>query len=323
MAPLHDVPCSGSRLSPAEWFAFDTDDIDRCFPGEVTKARPYQRRGAVRDLRADKGGRRLIASVQGSRPRPYHVFVEIGSADPVKLSAQCSCPVGRNCKHAAAVLLQALENPPRVESASADPLAEPVGEWLQKLSRTALPAASPEVMAYRLDRPPQPGLPFVFDLRVVRILKSGSWGADRPCPIQQLQNATAKYVQPDDRAVLRLLAGGLWSARPPLPEDPDLVDLLLRSRPSSWRKARSRSACSNCSSAKRLSRPGSTKPAAAAPRRSNRPTSSICSSGSAERGVRAPAMPGQTVRRPSKRSIGSKSRSFCRKAWPCSRQKVP
>jgi superfamily II DNA or RNA helicase len=225
---LHDFPSSGARLSRAEWLPFGKSDIQRCFPGAISKAEPYQRRGAVRDLHADKGGQRLIASVQGTRPRPYHVFVEIGSAEPVRLSAQCSCPVGHNCKHAAAVLLEALENPPTPQPVFDDPLAGPIGDWLHQLSRVALPAAAPEELAYCLDHPPQPGLPFVLELRVVRVLKSGGWGADRPCPIQQLQTATAKYLRPDDRAVLQLLRGGLWQSPPPIPEDPDIVDLMMQ-----------------------------------------------------------------------------------------------
>ena len=84
------------------------------------------------------------------------------------------------------------------------------------------------MLAYRLDSPPQSGLPFTLDLRVVRILKSGGWGADRQCPPQQLQNATAKYVKPDDRAILRLLSSGMWHSPPPLPDDPDIVDLLMK-----------------------------------------------------------------------------------------------
>ena len=220
-------PSLDRPLQP-ECLPFDEDDIDRCFPGGIGKARPYQRRGAVRDLRADKGGQRLIASVQGTRPRPYHVFVEIGSSDPVRLSAQCSCPVGRSCKHGVAVLLEALKHPPPLQPIAKDPLEGPVGDWLQQLARAAGAAPAPEELAYRLDSPPQPGSSFVLDLRVVRLLKSGGWGADRPCPVQQLQNATAKYVQPDDRAILRLLSGGLWHSPPPLPQDPDLVDLLLR-----------------------------------------------------------------------------------------------
>jgi superfamily II DNA or RNA helicase len=62
---------------------------------------------------------------------------------------------------------------------------------------------------------------------VVRILKSGGRGADRPLPAGQLQNPTAKYFRPNDRAVLQLLRDALGRSPPPLPEDPDLIDLLL------------------------------------------------------------------------------------------------
>ncbi len=224
---LHDFPFAGARLSPIAWFPFDESDIRRCLPGEIDKGRPYQRRGAVRDLRADQGGQRLIASVQGTRLRPYRVFVDIGKGNPVSLSARCSCPVAWNCKHGAAVLLEALQNPPAIEGTESDPLVGPVGGWLHQLRRAARPTAAPDELGYRLDHPARPGLPFVLDLRVVRVLKSGGWGADRPLPAGQLQNATAKYLGPADRAVLQLLRDGLGRSPPPLPEDPDLVDLLL------------------------------------------------------------------------------------------------
>ncbi len=103
-----------------------------------------------------------------------------------------------------AVLLEVLENPARLQTVQKDPLDGPVGDWLHRLSHAATAASAPDVLAYRLDSPPQSGLPFALDLRVVRILKSGRWGADRPWPPQQLQNATAKYMKPDDRAILRL-----------------------------------------------------------------------------------------------------------------------
>jgi superfamily II DNA or RNA helicase len=225
---LHDFPVAGARLSPTAWFPFDESDIRRCLPGEIDKGRPYQRRGAVRDLQADKGGHRLIAAVQGTRLRPYRVFVEIGKGNPVSLSARCSCPVAWNCKHAAAVLLEALANPPAIEGTEGEPLVGPVGGWLQQLRQAAHPAAAPDELAYRLDHPARPGLPFVLDLRVVRALKSGGWGADRPLPAGQLQNATAKYLRPADRAALQLLRDGLGRSTPTLPDDPDVLDLLLR-----------------------------------------------------------------------------------------------
>ena len=225
---MHDSSLPDARLSPAEWFPFDESDVRRCLHGEVDKGRPYQRRGAVRDLRADKGGQRLIASVQGTRLRPYRVFVDIGKGNPVSLSARCTCPVAWNCKHAAAVLLEALANPPAVEGNDGDWLAGPVGGWLHQLCQAARPAAAPDEIAYRLDHPARPGLPFVLELRVVRVLRSGGWGADRPLPAGQLQNATAKYLRPGDRAILQLLRDGLGRSPPPLPEDPDVVDLVLR-----------------------------------------------------------------------------------------------
>ena len=225
---MHDSALPGSRFSPAGWFPFDETDIRRCLRGAVDKGRPYQRRGAVRDLRADKGGQRLIASVQGTRLRPYRVFVDIGKDNPVSLSARCSCPVAWNCKHAAAVLLEALAHPPAIEGTEGDPLVGPVGGWLQQLRQAARPARAADEIAYLLDQPARPGLPFVLDLRIVRVLKSGGWGDDRSLPAGQLQNPTAKYFRPADRAVLQLLRDPLGRSPPPLPEDPDLVDLLLR-----------------------------------------------------------------------------------------------
>ena len=81
----------------------------------------------------------------------------------------------------------------------------PVGGWLHQLRQAVHPPASPEAIVYRLDFPVAPGSPFIIDLRVVRILKSGEWGADRALPSQQLQNPTANYLTPADRAIIRLL----------------------------------------------------------------------------------------------------------------------
>jgi superfamily II DNA or RNA helicase len=225
---LREYSPPGTRSAPIEWFPFDEADIRRCLNGEVDKGRPYQRRGAVRDLRADKGGQRLVASVQGTRLRPYRVFVDIGRDNPVSLSARCSCPVAWNCKHGAAVLLEALVNPPAVEGSEGELLPAAVGGWLQQLHEAARSSSAPEEVVYRLDHPTKPGLPFLLELRVVRILKSGSWGADRPLPAGQLTNPTAKYLRPADRGIFQLLRDPLGRSPPPVPEDPDLVDLLLR-----------------------------------------------------------------------------------------------
>ena len=207
-------------------FPYEEADIRRCLGHELDKGRAYQRRGAVRDLRADKGGKRLVADVRGTRPRPYRVFAEIEAGRSVRLSGRCSCPVAVDCKHVAAVLLEALSSPPR-EIASADPLGGSVAGWLDRLRRgSGNPARSPEEIVFRIDVSPRPGQPFTLDLRVARVLKSGTYGADRACP-SALDVSTARYVQPEDRLIARLLCGSSVGSSQ-LPDDPDALHLLMQ-----------------------------------------------------------------------------------------------
>jgi uncharacterized Zn finger protein len=76
---------------------------------EIGKARPYVHAvaGCVR------AGNTIKASVRGSRPRAYRVWVRTGDL-PIE-AAHCTCPVGAKgtCKHVAAVLLAYLEHPGR------------------------------------------------------------------------------------------------------------------------------------------------------------------------------------------------------------------
>ena len=126
------------------------------------------------------------------------------------------------------MLLEALRHPPSIEEANEHPLSGQIGGWLHRLRAAAHPPASPEAIAYRLDCPPLPGSPFVIELRVVRVSKSGGWGGDRALPSAQLQNPTANYVAPVDRAVIQLLCGGPWSSQLQVSDDPEIIDLALR-----------------------------------------------------------------------------------------------
>src|SRR5262249_49431525 len=133
-----------------------------------------------------------------------------------------------NCKHAAAVLLEALANPPAVEGNGGDWLAGPGGGWLHQLREATRDASASDEIGYRLGHPARPGLPFLLGLRVVRGLKKGASGADGALPPGQLQNPTGNFFRPADRGISLLLRDSLGRSPPPLPEDPDLVDLLLR-----------------------------------------------------------------------------------------------
>ncbi|MHB8419318.1 MAG: DEAD/DEAH box helicase [Myxococcales bacterium] len=88
------------------------------------RGRSYARSGAVGELRED--GERVRAQVQGSRPRPYEVWVR---RDDGRIVSQCSCTswagARRHCKHVAALLYTL-----RDESAAG---AEPAGALAGRL----------------------------------------------------------------------------------------------------------------------------------------------------------------------------------------------
>jgi hypothetical protein len=177
------------------------------------------------------------------------MFLSKSAVSTRSISARSApAPVHRNCKHGAAALLEALQNPPTLDAVASDPLAGPVGVWLDQLAQAASASPAPEEPAYRLDCPHHSGAALMLELHVVRRLKTGGWGAERSFPLQQLSNPTAKYVQPQDRAVLHLIPmSGISQSHLPLREDPDLVDLLLRrmltTGRSRWRRLDSPPLC--------------------------------------------------------------------------------
>ena len=84
---------------------YDREDITKWLGAKtVDKAREYV--GAVSNLRWND--RTLSGEVQGTQRHPYSVdvkFHDIG--DDLWVEGDCSCPVGFQCKHMAAVLMAA------------------------------------------------------------------------------------------------------------------------------------------------------------------------------------------------------------------------
>lgn len=67
---------------------------------------------SVYDLRTE--GDLLRANVGGTAPQPYRVTINLKASlrsPDSRLNGRCSCPVGDNCKHVAAVMLCALHGP--------------------------------------------------------------------------------------------------------------------------------------------------------------------------------------------------------------------
>jgi len=100
----------------------------------------------VRQVEVTAGGTRISGNVFGSRPRPYSQTIMLASKGrAITIKGYCSCPLGVNCKHVAAVLLQHLElqlqgmdNAPRV-TATAPESFDPFSAATSKTPEHALP----------------------------------------------------------------------------------------------------------------------------------------------------------------------------------------
>ena len=72
-----------------------------------SRGRVYAETGRVDRLAWDAASQKLTGTVQGSEPAPYSVSVTLLGATSERVTvrtAVCSCPVGINCKHGAAIL---------------------------------------------------------------------------------------------------------------------------------------------------------------------------------------------------------------------------
>lgn len=117
------------------------------------RARDYANTATIRDVEwieiGDAGEIIISAEVQGSRKRAYQVSIELSvSRSQWMAECECSCPVGSDCKHAAALLiLLRLELSKGTARQSAAPataaLDQGVAAWLKQLEAAA-PAKIPE-----------------------------------------------------------------------------------------------------------------------------------------------------------------------------------
>jgi len=108
----------------AEWFA--TRDI--------TKARPYV--DLVRDLEIANG--QIRATIPGSAKLPYvaQAYLSQSQSGEMMVVSRCTCPVGRHCKHVAAMLLKGIPEHNPKERVSSSVLS-----WVEDLRRVSVAVA--------------------------------------------------------------------------------------------------------------------------------------------------------------------------------------
>ncbi len=186
----------------------------------------YAREHRVSDVHAEPLGpasTRVQARVQGTEAAPYEVTVTIErSGRELLVEGRCTCPIGYNCKHAAAALIAACGlGPPtpaaRVEkNVGTPPATRPAHHayWIERVralyappGQSAPPVARKQRLAYAVEREPYGALPIVRPL-IGNVRKDGSLGSLRFAPDDPatiLRNRP-QYLGEEDDPLLRALA---------------------------------------------------------------------------------------------------------------------
>lgn len=242
-------------MDTAETRLFDGEDVARAFTATTARrGRAYQRQGRVRDLEISSGGAAIKGRVVGSALRPYRVEITLLQLDGDWLGSpfetDCTCPVGVDCKHAAAVLFEvaahggnvarppvprpSVQHHPSNPPAPADPLAGPVAAWLGMLAESAeepAHASGKERVIYILDLQPfGHGERLSVEAAAVRPLKTGGYGQPRRLQLSALVTSNAQYTRAEDRVIARLLTLDAWrpARETTLPDDPMLAEIVMR-----------------------------------------------------------------------------------------------
>jgi len=90
-------------------FVFSLQDLRRAFqPGSLQSGLAYARQGRVLRIGPGDDAGEIQALTKGTRPIPYSQVIRRTQAGNGQMSflGRCTCPMGWNCKHVAAVLVR-------------------------------------------------------------------------------------------------------------------------------------------------------------------------------------------------------------------------
>ncbi|HUP92942.1 MAG TPA: DEAD/DEAH box helicase [Solimonas sp.] len=200
---------------------FTTADLLRRFDGPtVLRGKQYWQDKRLRnfELSEQPEGIDVAAQVAGSEALPYEVRVHAQRPNGNwQWSTSCSCPVGADCKHVIAALLEACDRwqrdaPAGAGAAGADgPLPPEIAQWLDRIRDAQAPRADPAaerkclVYLFAPDRWRNLAL---LRLATARMQSDGGIRADRLEAYQAVDaalRAPPRFLSPEDLELLRAL----------------------------------------------------------------------------------------------------------------------
>jgi superfamily II DNA or RNA helicase len=187
-------------------------DIDSAIPEDYReRGERLQRAGKVFGLRWEASGLGLSAEVEGGGER-FRVRVALREATSGRVSVfgKCSCPLGYNCEHVAAALLDALaqvqEDGPRETQAGGSERAVRPGKVPHRTSGAGRGVR--RRLVYVLDLPPGPGPATRLLVKVLSavVRRAGGYGSTTAFDTRgALEGGAPGYLDWQDLAILGLL----------------------------------------------------------------------------------------------------------------------
>ena len=192
-----------------ETFSLSIADIsNNSDPKYFERGFAYFKKQAVIKLdfkRYDAKTMAIRSEVEGSSENIYHqsIFINVRESGMVDIDGDCSCPVGFNCKHIVAVLLQYIEN----EKNRYSPSQKRGVQWLKdfsKLSSTEEHVQYPEFLLYRLF---EQGTYKIQELNFYRAKTLKKGAVSKGTRLRNLLHETYKhdFVDSDDLSIIQLL----------------------------------------------------------------------------------------------------------------------
>ncbi len=211
----------------------------------------YQRSGRVGPFKFDPVTGMIEGRVRGSGGNSYRQTIKLGAGRKKdhSIAGSCSCPVGYNCKHVAAVLVAFRETQPapavaRVQ-APRDPIEPPalspeITAWLHALETAEAnesedyPPNIRKRLLYVLAAAPYSG-GLTVSLQSIEMRRDGlPSGAPRHHSLSELtrSNQQGKFLRPSDRAILRRL----MTYPPTDPDFPNVLRQILATGRGRWER---------------------------------------------------------------------------------------
>lgn len=182
-----------------------------CGDAFYERGRSYFEKGMVINLTVKSEGAlfvQLNAAVKGSHKDPYRQNIRIvwrPDYRAAEIEGNCTCPMGYNCKHVAAVCLM-YQNSDQSLSAANDKTS--CFDWLDSLHQQAPPQhdAYQEFIAYIL-KPGTAKHEFTIEFLITKAKKSGGLNKGRKTSLNNLRysHAYLKYIQSADQEIAKLL----------------------------------------------------------------------------------------------------------------------